>query len=195
MPPLLSRSRALRLFLPLVIILAPAISLSQSQKRAENSKPKHVFVPSVAAKPEDVASVDSLIKAFYEVISGPAGQPRQWARDRTLYAPGVRFVSIEVENGKPRPVVMDHQTYVDRVDRGFVRGGFFEREIHRVERRFGNMAHVYSTYEWKTAEGGKVEGRGINSIEMYYDGGRWWIASVVWEDERADNPIPKEFLP
>ncbi len=154
-----------------------------------------VPVPTVAPRAADVATMDGIIGAFYDVISGPAGQPRQWARDRTLYIAGVRFVSLDVREGRPVASVMDHQQFVDRTDAGFVRDGFFEREIHRVTHRFGNLAHVFSTYEMRRTPGGPVFGRGVNSIELFWDGTRWWIAAAVWDDERLDNPIPPELLP
>lgn len=78
---------------------------------------------------------------------------------------------------------------------GAVGLGFDEREIHRVTQRFGNIAHVFSTYETRAKPGGPILGRGINSIELFWDGKRWWIASAIWDDERPGNPIPKEYLP
>ena len=62
-------------------------------------------------------------------------------------------------------------------------------------RRFGNIAHVFSTYEFRATERGRVQGRGVNSIEMFWDGQRWWIAAAIWDDERPDNPIPRDLLP
>lgn len=72
---------------------------------------------------------------------------------------------------------------------------FYEAEIHRVTQRFGNVAHVWSTYAWRRSDGGPVEGRGINSIQLYHDGTRWWITAWIFDSERADNPIPPAFLP
>lgn len=154
-----------------------------------------VSVATLPARAADVGSIDSIIAAFYDVISGPAGQPRQWARDRSLYIAGVKFVSLDVRDGRPVAAVMDHQQFVDRTDAAFVRDGFFEREIHRVTHRFGNLAHVFSTYEMRRTRDGPVFGRGVNSIELIWDGQRWWIAAAVWDDERPDNPIPSELLP
>lgn len=148
-----------------------------------------------APRPEDVATIDGIIHAFYDVISGPAGQPRQWRRDSTLYIPHVQFVAMEVREGRPIAAVMDHAAFVARTDRGFVERGFFEREIHRVTRRFGNIVHVFSTYEFRATRDGPVGGRGVNSIQLFWDGSRWWIANATWDDERPDNPIPAEFLP
>lgn len=147
---------------------------------------------SLPARPEDVATIDGIITAFYDVISGPAGQPRQWQRDSTLYIPKVQFVAMSQENGKPVAAVMDHATFAAKYNGAFVNRGFFERETKRVTTRFGNIAHVLSAYEYRATEKGPVLGRGVNSIQLYWDGVRWWIASAIWDDERPDNPIPAE---
>ncbi len=147
-------------------------------------------------RPEDVSSLDGIMDAFYDVISGPSGQKRDWARDRSLYIPGVKFVSMGVgKDGKPVPEVMSHEEYVKRSEPFLMKEGFFEKEVHRVTKRFGNIAHVFSTYEWRNTADGPVGGRGVNSIELFWDGTRWWIAGAIWDSERKDNPIPKDLLP
>ena len=155
---------------------------------------KAIDVPKIDADPKDVSTMDGIIKAFYATISGPKGTPRQWSRDKTLYMPDVRFVSMSEQNGKIRAGVMNHQQYVNGTNENFVSNGFTEREISRITRRFGNIAHVFSTYEYSN-DAGTDKGRGVNSIELYWDGIRWWISSASWDDERPNNPIPKEFLP
>lgn len=155
---------------------------------------KAVSIQKVAPDPKDVSTIDGMVKAFYETISGGKGVPRQWSRDKTLYMPDVRLVSMNEQNGKIRAGVMNHQQYVDATNESLVTTGFHEREINRVVRRFGNIAHVFSTYEF-TNDDKTANGRGVNSIEMYWDGTRWWISSASWDEERTNNPIPKEFLP
>lgn len=155
---------------------------------------KAIEVAKIDADPKDVSTIDGIIKAFYAAISGPKGQPRQWSRDRTLYTPGVRFVSMSEQDGKIRSSISTHQQFVDRTNESFVNNGFTEREINRVVRRFGNIAHVFSTYEY-TNDAGTDKGRGVNSLEMFWDGTRWWISAASWDDERPNNQIPKEFLP
>ena len=162
----------------------------------EAKKTEHVQVPTIAPRVEDVSTIDGMVKAYYEVITGPAGRPREWSRDRTLYIPDLRFVATEVDKaGAPQARIMSHQQFVDAEDPEMVREGFDEREIHRVTQRFGNIAHVFSTYETRRTPGGPLIGRGINSIELFWDGKRWWIASAIWDGERPGNPIPKEYLP
>ena len=98
------------------------------------------------------------------------------------------------QGGKIRVGIMSHNQYVNATNGNFITNGFTEREFNRVTRRFGNIAHVFSTYEF-TNDDKTDKGRGVNSIELYWDGTRWWISSASWDDERPNNPIPKEFLP
>lgn len=164
---------------------------------APRTPPPHLEIPEIPARPEDVGSIDGIVAAFYDVITGPAGQPRQWARDRTLYIPKVQFVSVVGVRPDGTTVyrLMDHEFYADHVNPGFVEHGFFEREIHRVVHRFDDIAHVFSTYESRASAGGPVVARGVNSLDLFFDGKRWWIAFASWEGERPGSSIPKELLP
>ena len=161
---------------------------------AQTTKP-HVEVPTIEPRPADVATLDGLVAAYYDVISGPAGQPRQWSRDRTLYIPEIRFVSMSIgKDGQPVAHKMSHQEFVDASNAEVLKG-FYEKEIHRDTQRFGNIAHVFSTYESRIKADGPVIARGINSIEAFWDGKRWWIANAIWDEERKDNPLPATYLP
>ncbi len=177
------------LLILIVILICQMDDSTFAQKSAKSQKPPQMKVETIAPSPADVATLDGIIAAFYDVISGPAGQPRQWARDRTLYLPGIRFIAVDVRDGKPQAVVMDHQTYVDSADAYMVKEGFFEREVKRVTQQYDNIAQVFSTYETRNKADGPVIARGINSIELYFDGSRWWITSATWEDEQPDKTI------
>lgn len=147
-----------------------------------------------AADPADVATIESIVRASYEVISGPAGTPRQWRRDSTLYAPGAYFVATTERNGKTQSAIMDTEDYRRRVDSGFVANGFIEREIASRVERFGNVAQVRSVYEARRTADGPVIARGVNFFMLYWDGTRWWITAMVWDDERPGNPIPRSWI-
>jgi hypothetical protein len=179
----------IRLFAALAATMLVALPL-----RAQDA-PAHVVVPAVEARAEDVETIDGVVAAFYEVISGPAGHPRDWGRDATLYLEPIFFTlaRVDPQTGAPTARTIPHQQYIDESDRWLVENGFVEREIHRETRRFGNVAHVWSTYEWTTEDGST--GRGINGIHLYHDGSRWWITHATWDSEREDNPIPSEYLP
>jgi hypothetical protein len=185
----LLRTVTLLAFVIAVTTLAPAANAQASTVSA------HVDVPTIDPRPDDVGSLDGIVAAYYDVISGPAGQARQWSRDRTLYIPDIRFVSMSMgKDGKPVARTMTHQQFVDASDKS-LQGGFYEKEVHRETQRFGNIAHIFSTYESRTKSDGPVIARGINSIQAYWDGKRWWITNAIWDEERPDNPIPAEYSP
>lgn len=172
------------------VAFAPAVSGAQ----ATVAHP-HVDVASIEARPQDVATLDGVVLAFYDVVTGPPGQPRQWARDRTLYWPGIRFFTAGVKpDGSPTGQAVTHQEYVDQTNAALVKRGFDEHEIHRVTYRVGNIVHIMSTYETRTMAGGPLDGRGVNSIDLFWDGHRWWITAASWDDERPGSPIPPELL-
>ena len=143
----------------------------------------------------DVATLDGIIRAYYEVVSGPAGVPRDTARDQSLHHPEARAIITGVdETGIPFIRNLTLREYHELAGRGGY-PAFYEEEIHRTTQRFGNVAHVWSTYSWRRSLEGPVEGRGINSIQLYYDGTRWWITAWIFDSERAGNPVPPAYLP
>jgi hypothetical protein len=157
-------------------------------------KKVHVDRPIIEARAEDVSTIEGIVTASYETISGGVGVPRQWGRDRTLFDPNSRSVAIHVDakTGTIKRESMTEQDFADRSDASLVKDGFTERELKHVIKRFGNVATVLSSYEGSAS--GKVLERGVNIFQLYFDGKRWWILSMVWDEERPDNPIPKELL-
>jgi hypothetical protein len=147
-----------------------------------------------AAAATDVASLDAIVAALYDVISGPAGAPRNWDRFRSLFAPGARLLPIV----KPRPDgpsevrVMSPEDYVGRASKTFEQSVFYEREVKREVQTFGGLTHVWSTYEARHAsDEARPFMRGINSIQVLNDGTRWWIVTVMWQPETPAFPLPK----
>ena len=175
--------------------LLPISVLLPAMLAAQAPRGRHVDVPPAAPRAADVATVDGIVRAYYDVITGPAGAPRQWSRDRSLYIPDLRFVATGVARGRPYAHVMTHQEFVDQADSGMVRDGFFEHEIHRLTRAYGNIVQVFSTYEERRTADGPALGRGINALQLFWDGTRWWVASAIWFEEDPERPIPAEFLP
>lgn len=153
-------------------------------------------MPASTAKPSDVESVDAIIAALYDVISGPAGQKRDWDRFRSLFAPGARLIPTgRRPDGSQNMRVLTPQDYADMSGPGLERNGFFEREIGRETAAFGAITHVFSAYDSKrTAADAQPFARGINSIQVMNDGKRWWIVTVFWDSERPDNQIPGKYL-
>ena len=157
---------------------------------------RHVPVPKAEPRPEDVGTIEGIVKASYETISGGVGVPRQWGRDRTLFAPSVRYISIAKDKtGVVKLRTSDYQEYLDESDDFLVKQGFTEVELGRKIERFGNVATVLSSYEGKVQSTGNVVTRGVNIFSLYFDGKRWWIQTMMWDEEGPENPIPVELLP
>jgi hypothetical protein len=145
---------------------------------------------------EDAASIDSIVAALYDGLSGPPG-PRDWDRLRALYLPGARLIPTGVRPlGEGGVNVMDVETYVATTGPFFLTEGFWEREVARRVERFGSVAHVFSTYaSFRRPEDAEPFMRGINSIQLLHREGRWWVVTVLWENETEAVRIPPEYLP
>lgn len=142
---------------------------------------------------QDTASIDNLIKATYEVISGPAGEVRDWDRFRALFLPEARMSIVGVRDGK---IAFRHMTpaeYVTTAGANLQKNGFFEIEVKRRVDGFGQMATASSMYESRhLANDAKPFARGINSFQLVNDGTRWWIANLMWEGENPLAQIPAD---
>jgi hypothetical protein len=147
----------------------------------------------------DLHSIEGVLTTLYALISGPAGEPRDWDRFRSLFIPGARLIptnrAIHDGQGGHPPDVMDVETFIRTGTPILESMGFEERQIAMRVERFGCVAHAWSTYESRYAPGEEPFARGINSIQLYDDGTRWWVVTVFWDSERAGNPIPAEYLP
>jgi hypothetical protein len=155
-----------------------------------------VAIPHREPRPEDVSSIDGIVKAYYEVVSGPAEKDREWGRDATLYVPGIRFIIFsQGKDGKTVARSLSHQEFVNESDPAMKGKGFYEHQVHCITHRVGNVVHMMSMAEQQFEPGGPVKGQSIDSLEMYWDGARWWIASAnIWE-LKSGQSLPKEFLP
>jgi hypothetical protein len=164
-----------------------------AEKRAEQT-PEPARAP--AANPADVSSMNSILTALYDVISGPAGKKRDWDRMRSLFIPGARLIpSGKRASGEIGHTVLDVEGYITRSGPYLEKEGFFEREVARRVEQWGNIAHVFSTYDSRRkAEDEKPFARGINSIQLLNDGKRWWIVTIYWQAESPDNPLPPRYL-
>lgn len=148
-----------------------------------------------AAKPDDVKSMDSIMAALYDVISGNAGQKRDWNRMRSLFVPGARLIpAAKRSGGEVTTRVLSPDDYISHAQPFFDKEGFFESEVARRVEQYAHIAHVFSTYESRHEKGGKPFARGINSIQLLNDGNRWWIVTIYWEGETPETPLPDQYL-
>jgi hypothetical protein len=172
------------------LLLLAAIAPAQTSRRRE------------APPPADAASVESIVAALYASVSHAPDASPDFERMRGIFL----YVGMLVPPAKPGEEfkVMDVDQFSDRYQKGVAARkekaeaatGFFERETARRTDCFGNVCQVFSTYDSRhTLSDAAPFQRGINSIQLVRDGKRWWIASVAWDVERPDNPIPAQYQP
>lgn len=174
---------------------------SRGQEQAPAPKPAPAPAPAPAApapvaNAADVASPDAIVGALYDVISGPAGK-RDWNRFRSLFLADARLIPAgPLKPGTTSPRVLSPEGYAAVVTPYFEANGFFEKEVARRSERFGSVLHAFSTYESRhKADDATPFARGINSIQLFFDGTRWWVVTVLWQQETPEVRLPKEFLP
>jgi hypothetical protein len=180
------------------MILSALVWGGARPRRAQQSQaaaPQAAVQP--AANPADVSSPDAILGVLYDVISGTAGQKRDWNRFRSLFLPSARLIpTSQNPAGGERAQTLTPDDYVARAGAYFEKNGFFEKEVARKAERFGGIMQIFSTYESRHSAADVAPfARGINSVQLFFDGSRWWIVTVFWQEERPSYPLPKEFLP
>jgi hypothetical protein len=133
----------------------------------------------------DLAAIDQTIHAVYDVISGPPGQKRDFDRMRSLFAPGATLKAIGPKGLRGGSL----EDYIKRNAEILEKEGFTERELGRRVELWGGLATAWSAYDGRTANGSFHE-RGINSIQLAKVDGKWLVASILWQEETPDNPLP-----
>ncbi len=188
-------ARALFVFLMPLALSLPALGQSKTAEapKAETPKADAPKAPP-AARPADVDTVEHIIGAVYDSISGPAG-PRDWDRFRSLFFMGGKMIpSGRNPEGKIYSVTWGVEDYVQHAGDYFTKNGFFESPVANRIESWDHIAHVWSTYESRHAKDEKPFARGINSFQLLHDGSRWWILSIYWEGEEAAHPLPDKYL-
>ena len=176
----------------LTIVLFWFIALSLRAQEKTESTAVEFTVDSTSVK-----SLNSTIKSLYGTISGEKGEKRNWKQFKYLFLEDAKLIpSGKDKMGDSKINYITPKEYIKTSGKWLVENGFIEKEISRRVNTFGNIAQVFSTYEsYFSKNDTKPFMRGINSIQLFNDGKRWWIVNIYWTQETEDNPIPKAYLP
>ena len=180
-----------------LLTVATTLSLLIAATAATLPTPSSAQEPT-PADPADVESIGAIMTAVYDVISGDAGEARDWDRFHSLFVPGATLSPVGRPQGSSTYMrrVMTTDQYVEGAGQSLEANGFHEVEINRVVEQYGVIAHVFSTYESRRlASDPEPFARGINSFQLMNDGSRWWVVSIFWLGEGPDHPIPAKYLP
>lgn len=144
---------------------------------------------------DEVGTLDGIINAYYNVVTVKKGEKVSYPRDSSLHAPNALIgIARKNKEGKTKLQLIPLKQYHLASDATLERDGFYEKEISRKVENFGAVYHVWSTYITRQVEDGPAIGRGINSIQLYFDGTRFWILSWVFDNESNGQLIPEKYL-
>ena len=190
------RNSWLLLAVAVTLVASSLMAVGQKSDSAQAGPTPPTFTPAELAakvpspKTDDVKSVDAIVRAAYDSISGPAGA-RDWDRFRSLFLPQARFTEVgKGKDGATFIISWGVDEFVRDAGVAFAREGFYENGIVNKPDNYGGMTQVLSSYESRHAPGEKPFARGVNSFQVLNDGKRYWIVSIFWDSERPDNPLP-----
>ncbi len=180
----------------LIAFLIAALVQFAAGQDTKNGEKEMKEIKKAADYSKDHESIDSIIKATYDVISGAKGEQRDWERFRLLFYPDARLVPTRKSpEGVFQAVARTPEEYIETSGPILLKNGFYEEEIARKTEAFGNIAHVFSTYEARNSlSDEKPFLRGINSFQLINDGQRWWVLTIYWQAETPDSKIPEKYL-
>ena len=178
-----------------ICIVLTALTLSSASRLTAQGVPSATASATIPANPADVASADAIITALYDANTVMVDRKQGADRFRSLFVPGARLMpTFRPPNGKAGIRIETVDDYVQGASSGPPRHGFSEREIARTSQAFGNILQAFSTYETHRDSTDAHPVHGINSIQLFNDGTRWWVVGVLWDNERPDKQIPAEFM-
>lgn len=168
----------------LAVVLSACSAPRSGGRSADSFVVNRLRYPIIAARADDVSSVDGILDALYDTLDGAAGDRRDWSRIRTLYHPQAawHFHVARGADGQPSFRNLTFGEYASGSQRHYEKSAFYERSTKRQIERFGNIAHAWVACEWfESLDPTAPVKLGMDSIQLYWDGSRWWILSILWE--------------
>lgn len=149
------------------------------------------------ANPDDVKSIENIVNATYASIERAPGSDYDWDRFRSLFLPEATLISNTEQRGG-QFAVLSVEGFVDWISTYTVIGGendkgFAEEGYHLQVDRYGDIANAMSTYQKHFYGDDQILGRGINSFQLVWHDNRWWIVSIIWDEETGAGAIPEMY--
>ena len=143
----------------------------------------------------DTSSIQGILDAYYDCISGPIGETRDLDRLKSLFHPEGRLIYSywNSQSGEANLMVFNSiDEFIPKLDY-LDKKGFYEHEVSNIIHSFSSVTQVFSTYQFR-AEDKSIQGRGITSYDLFYDGSRYWILSMYWTAENNQYKVPPVYL-
>jgi hypothetical protein len=144
--------------------------------------------------PKEVATIEAITETGLKIISGPKGQQRDMEKFKALFLPNAQMGGVFYKGDSSFVRITTVEKFAERNGPAYTELGFYENVLGLRVERFGNLATAFQTYETRYGKDGKVEARGVNTYQLVFDKGRWWVASLLFTPETEKQPIPAKYL-
>lgn len=143
-----------------------------------------------ALDPEIVKTIEGTVGETYKIITGERGSTRNWEAFRQLFTPDAQMsVLVHDTAGRGQVRTFTLEAFVRNGMKYYESDGFIERPIKTIIHEYNGIANVFQSYYAKEAE---REEEGVNSLQLIFDGERWWITSVLWTSNANGVELPVE---
>lgn len=166
---------------------------------AAGAGPVQAQTPTTVPIEQAAGTPSGLIEALYRMVSfGPGPEP-DWEMFRGVFLPEA-IVVFSPRGTRPMRVMSVDGFIQDWKD--FFRDaaledkGFTETIAGMKVTEFGGLAHAWVIFEPRI--GGTQPARqirGLDSIELSFDGTRWWVAAITTDFEGPTQRIPAGLVP
>ncbi|MFD2246710.1 hypothetical protein [Pontibacter ruber] len=143
---------------------------------------------------QDVATIEAITAAGLKIISGPKGQKRDMEQFKALFLPDAQMGGVFYKGDSSFVRITTVATFAEKNGPYYEKNGFYEKQLSLKVEQFDNLATAFQVYETRYTPTGKVEARGVNTYQLVFDKGRWWIASLLFTPETPEHQIPKKNL-
>lgn len=143
---------------------------------------------------EDQKAIGRTIDQFFSYLSFSDSASMQLDSLQNVFTNEGKLVSLA---GK-KPQSFTVQQYIAGILQSLRSGELYsiqEKELVRKTDVFGKIAHVLSTYELTMkGKNGTVVRRGLNSIQLIKQDGKWLALSLIWDRETETLKLPAQYL-
>lgn len=138
-------------------------------------------MPANLTTKRDFSTLDSVINAMYESVSGPE-RGIDLELQRLVFSPDARLIRMGLDDdGRTWRKTMTVDEYIEDTRDFLMSNDFFEIETRRQVVHCPPFAHVLSEYEARhDPAGDELILSGVNSIQCLNDGSRWWVFQLSW---------------
>ena len=146
-------------------------------------------------KPSEVnyQSIESVVNTSLACISGDQGVPRNFELFKTLYHKDAKLCFIQKGDSGKEMGALTIDKFTEVSAQSYEAYGFYEAAIKNTIDSFGSIANVFQSYEASVPlKDYKI--RGINSYQLVFEKGRWWIINEIYDEEKGDLLIPEKYL-